>query len=93
MALRDNHPQKNNYSKIKAYKNTPYISQSFLSNSLTYTSWQIEPNYLPICKKRIFKNNIKNSMDKNNHNPTSQHMNFHITFQRYSIAKLLNYRA
>ena len=28
-------------------------------------------------------------MDKNNHNPTSQHMNFHITFQRCSIAKLL----
>lgn len=39
--------------------------------------------------QRIFKNNIKNSMDKNNHNPTSQHMNFHITFPRGSIAKLL----
>lgn len=40
--------------------------------------------------QRIFKHNMKNSMDKNNHNPTSQHMNFHITFQRCSIAKLLN---
>ena len=67
---------KNNYSKIKTYKNTPYLSVfslKFTNLHLMATRTKLHTNL-----QRIY--NIKNSMDKNNHNPTSQHMNFHITF-------------